>query len=125
MSGSITLFDQDQKWGARRAQHGCMLTLEDCIALCGLTEEEVWAIAEHEHIPEIAATELGNYLVNSPDGEQCIKSMIRDDIAHAGACGNRERELALRLVLRNFVLQHPRCDERKRAQLGPLERRRS
>ena len=35
-----------------------MLSLEDCIALCGLTEDEVLAIAEHEHIPEIAATEL-------------------------------------------------------------------
>ena len=25
-----------------------MITLEDCIAFCGLTEEEVLAIAEHE-----------------------------------------------------------------------------
>jgi len=32
-----------------------MITLEDCIALCGLTEEEVLAIAEHEHVPEMAA----------------------------------------------------------------------
>jgi hypothetical protein len=31
-----------------------MITLEDCVALCGLTEEEVFAIAEHEHMPEIA-----------------------------------------------------------------------
>ena len=28
-----------------------MITLEDCIGLCGLTEEEVLAIAEHEHSP--------------------------------------------------------------------------
>jgi hypothetical protein len=35
-----------------------MITLEDCIGLCGLTEEEVLAIAEHEHLPEIAATAL-------------------------------------------------------------------
>jgi hypothetical protein len=33
-----------------------MLTLEDCVAFCGLTEEEVLAVAEHEHMPEIAAT---------------------------------------------------------------------
>ena len=26
-----------------------------CVGLCGLTEEEVLAIAEHEHLPEIAA----------------------------------------------------------------------
>ena len=100
-----------------------MLTLEDCIALCGLSEDEVLAIAEHEHIPEIAAAELANYLVNCPDGELCIKAMIRDDIAHARASGNRERALALKLLLRNFVLQHPRCEERHRAELHQPERR--
>jgi hypothetical protein len=100
-----------------------MLTLEDCIGLCGLTAEEVRAIAAHEQIPEIAATELANYLVNAPDGELCIKSMIRDDIAHAADCGNQERELALKLVLRNFVLQHPGCEERHRRELHLPERR--
>jgi hypothetical protein len=100
-----------------------MLTLEDCIGLCGLTEEEVRAIAQHEHIPEIAATELGNYLVNAPDGELCIKAMIRDDISHAAACANRDRAIALKLVLRNFVLQHPRCEERHRRELRLPERR--
>ncbi len=100
-----------------------MLTLEDCIALCGLTEEEVRAIAAHEHIPEIAAAEFGNYMVNSPDGELCIKAMIRDDIAHAAACADRQRELALKLVLRNFILQHPSCEERHRRVLQLPERR--
>ncbi len=100
-----------------------MLTLEDCIGLCGLSEEEVRAIAEHEHIPEIAAAELGNYLVSSPDGELCIKAMIRDDMAHARACANAERELALRFLMRNFILQHPRCEDRHRDELHRLERR--
>jgi len=100
-----------------------MLTLEDCIALCDLTEAEVLAIAEHENIPEIAAAEFGNYLVQSSDGELCIKSMIKDDIAAAAARGEREHVLALKLVLRDFVLQHPRCDERQRAELPSIERR--
>ena len=38
-----------------------MITIEDCIAMCGLTQDEVLAIAEHEHIPEIAAAALGQY----------------------------------------------------------------
>ena len=42
-----------------------MITLEDCIGLCGLTEEEVLAIAEHEYLPETAAA-LARYL--------CLKS---------------------------------------------------
>jgi hypothetical protein len=29
-----------------------MIRLEDCIALFGLTEVQVLAIAEHEHLPE-------------------------------------------------------------------------
>ena len=100
-----------------------MLTLEDCISLCGLSEDEVLAIAEHEHIPEIAAIELGNYLVTSPDGESCIRGMIRDDIAHAVNTGHRDRALALKLVLRNYILSHPRCDERCRRRLHLPERR--
>ena len=100
-----------------------MLCLEDCLALCDLSEEEVLAIAEHEHIPEMAAVELGNYLVHTTEGELRIKSIIRDDIARARQRGDRNRELALRLLLRNFVLNHPHCEERHRAQLQALERR--
>jgi len=106
-----------------RRKEDRMLSLEDCIALCDLTEDEVLAIAEHEHIPEIAATELGNYLVRLPDGELCIKAMIRDDIASAAAQGDRLRELTLKMVMRNFVVQHPRCDERQRRELHLPERR--
>ena len=94
-----------------------MLSLEDCLALCELSEEEVLAIAHHERLPEIAAAELGNYLVHTPEGEMRIKTIIRDDIAEACACGDRKRELALKLMLRNFVLQHPNCEERHRKRL--------
>ena len=58
-----------------------MLTVEDCVGLCDLSEEEVLAIANHEHIPEVAAAELGDYLVHTPDGELSIRGMIREDIA--------------------------------------------
>ena len=94
-----------------------MLTLEDCLGLCELNEQEVLAIAHHEHIPEIVAVELGNYLVHTPEGELRIKAIIRDDIAEACTRGDRACELALKLVLRNFVLQHPACDERCRARV--------
>ena len=100
-----------------------VLTLEDCLALCGLSEEEVLAIAEHEHVPEVAAAELGNYLARTPDGELAIKAMIRDDLAAARARGDTPHAAALKLVLRNFVLQHPRCEARHRALLHSPERR--
>jgi hypothetical protein len=91
--------------------------------LCDLSEEEVLAIAEHEHIPELAAVELGNYLVHTPEGERCIKAMIRDDIEAAIGRGDHRHAAALRLVLRNFVLDHLRCDERIRRELRGVERR--
>ncbi len=43
-----------------------MLTYEDCVGLTDLTEEEIEAIAQHEHLPEIIAAELGCYLVHDP-----------------------------------------------------------
>jgi len=100
-----------------------MLSLEDCIGLCGLTEAEVRAIAQHEHIPEIAAAELGNYLASSRDGELCIKEMMRDHIMLATERSDIERALGLKLLLRNFILHHPRCEERHRRSLQLPERR--
>jgi hypothetical protein len=83
-----------------------MLTWEDCVALCDLTEGEIQAIAEHEHIPLLAAVELGNYLVRLPHGPPRISRMIIDDIKTARECGDRPEELKLRAVLRHFVEQH-------------------
>jgi hypothetical protein len=47
---------------ARRTRS--MITLEDRIGLCGLTEEEVLAVAEHEHLPQVAATAFAQYLLS-------------------------------------------------------------
>lgn len=80
-----------------------MLTLEDCLCLCELTEAEIKAIAAHEHIPEIAAAEMGEYLMHRPGGPPLIKDMIRDDIEAAGARGDAQEVLRLKLVLRHFV----------------------
>jgi hypothetical protein len=99
------------------------LTFEDCLGLCELNEQEVLAIAEHEHIPAIAAVELGNYLVHTAPGEQRIKAMIRDDIARAAASGDRLRVLALKSIIRDYILKHPGCEARQRAALTARERR--
>jgi hypothetical protein len=55
-----------------------MIALEDCIALCGLTEEEVLALAEHEHLPEIVACALGDYLLHQEHGPERVRDMIVD-----------------------------------------------
>ena len=84
-----------------------MLTLEDCIALCDLTEEEVAAIAEHEHIPMMVAAELGNYLVHSPEGVPMIRGFIVDDLEAAKARGDTKHVTLLKLVLWHFIQTHP------------------
>ncbi len=83
-----------------------MLTWEDCVALCGLTEEDIRAIAQHEHLPLMAAVELGHYLVRTPHGAPRISRMIVDDIKAARAAGDRLEELKLTAVLNHFIEQH-------------------
>lgn len=83
-----------------------MLTLQDCIELSDLTEEEILAIAEHEHIPEMVAVELGNYLVHTPTGEVTIRRMIADDIAHAQETGNSKHAAVLKRVLKHYLEHH-------------------
>ena len=83
-----------------------MLTLQDCLELCELTEDEVLAIAEHEHLTEMAALELGNYLVHTPEGERRIKTMIAEDIDAARERGAIGHAAMLKLVLRRFVETH-------------------
>ena len=83
-----------------------MLTLQDCIELSDLTEEEILAISEHEHIPEMVAVELGCYLVHTSSGEKKIKRMILDDIAHAKETGNLKHAAVLKGVLKHYVENH-------------------
>jgi hypothetical protein len=100
-----------------------MLELEDIIALCGLTEEEVLAVGHHENLTEIAAAQLGNYLLRTPEGELRIKRIIKDDIEQALAAADLKRVIALKLALRGYVCAHPGCDERRRTELSALDRR--
>ena len=84
-----------------------MITLEDCIGMCGLTEEEVLAIAEHEHLPEVAATALAHYLLSREHGSEEIRDMIVDDIREAQWSDNKEHVLTLLHVLHHFLITHP------------------
>ena len=84
-----------------------MISLEDCIGLCGLTEAEVLAIAEHEHIPEIAAAALASYLLHERHGSEKIRDMIRDDIRDALDRKDTAHASELVAALRHFMADHP------------------
>jgi DNA repair protein RadC len=91
-----------------------MITLEDCIAFCGLTEEEVLAIAEHEQMPVAAACALAECLLNQKHGLEKIRDMIVEDVRAAQARGDREHVRALLHVLRHFLKAHPEARPRRR-----------
>ena len=71
-----------------------MVTLEDCIALCGLTEDEV---------SEMAVTLLGSYLPEHEHGIDKVRDRIIDDIRQAQFYGDRENVLTLLHVLHHFL----------------------
>jgi hypothetical protein len=83
-----------------------MLTVEDCIGLVNLPEEVIDAIAEHEHLPEVVAAELAEYLIESPDGVPRIKAMISDDIQHAVEHKRFSHAAKLIGVLNRFIEEH-------------------
>jgi hypothetical protein len=84
-----------------------MLTLKDCVALSELSDDEVHLIAEHEHIPEIVAAELGNELLHSADGVTTIKAYRLDCVEHARRAGDPARAEVLHAIYRRFEASHP------------------
>jgi hypothetical protein len=84
-----------------------MITLDDCVALCGLTNDEVRALAEHEHIPDMAAAALGQCLLAQLGGCQIVRDMIADDIRWARERGDEKHADELALTLKQFVNSHP------------------
>jgi hypothetical protein len=84
-----------------------MISLEDCIGLCGLDEDEVAAISEHERISDIAAAALADYLLKRPHGSETVRTMIIDDIHTALDEGRVRHAAELFMALRHFLEHHP------------------
>ena len=88
-----------------------MLSFEDCVGLSDLDEEEIAAIAEHEHVPEIVAAEMGCWLVHDPKGEARIEHIIEDDIEAARRLGHPQEAQHWKEVLDHFATNHPHALE--------------
>ena len=83
-----------------------MITLEDCIAFCGLTEEVVLVIAEHERIPEIVAAGLASSMLSVENGTEKVRNMIVDSIRQAQHYGDGNDVRRLLHVLHHFLKVH-------------------
>jgi len=89
-----------------------MLTYEDCVSLADLEKDEIEAIAQHEHMPEIVAAELGCCLIHDPKGLSQIRQIILDDIENAYRHGHPEEARHWKQVLEYFNANYPafECD---------------
>ena len=80
-----------------------MLTLQDCIDLAGIDRDMIDAIVEHEHVPEIVAVELADYLVHCDDAIPRVRRIILDDIEVARRHGDLAKVQRLETAMRHFV----------------------
>ena len=91
-----------------------MIRMEDCIAMCGLDEDQVLAIAEHEHVPEIVAAGLAQYMLRSSQGSVAIRNMIIDDVRRAQQRVDKPHVQHLLQVLHHYLRDHPEARPPKR-----------
>ena len=91
-----------------------MISLVDCIAMCGLDEDQVLAIAEHEHVPEIVAAGLAQYMLRSSQGSVAIANMIIDDVRCAQQRVDKPHVQHLLHVLHHYLRDHPEARPPKR-----------
>ena len=80
-----------------------MLTWEDCLGCCDVEEDLIDAVAEHEHLPEMLALEMANYLVHTAEGGPRLKQIILDDIDAARARGDLVHAAKLVATMRHFI----------------------
>ena len=80
-----------------------MITLDECIEMSGLTRDEIAAICEHEHIPEIAAAAFAYYKLHEATGVEELRAIIRDDIRAALERGDKAHAASLLETLRHFM----------------------
>jgi S-ribosylhomocysteine lyase LuxS involved in autoinducer biosynthesis len=84
-----------------------MISKDDILDMCDLDRDEIEAIAEHEHIPDVAAAALGDYLIHQVHGAERVRDMIVDDIRTAIERQDRGHASSLYMALQHFLTEHP------------------
>ena len=84
-----------------------MINENDILDMTCLSREQIAAIAVHEHLDEVAAAELGEYLMHIHHGPQKVQQMICEDIAEALHRDDLDDARALYKALKAFLTEHP------------------
>lgn len=89
-----------------------MLSLDQCIDLCGLNAEEVELLAEHENVPEIVAAQLACQWLQTPQGVERIQCALLDRLERARCGGDHRRVGKIEETVVQFVKRHPAISTR-------------
>lgn len=84
-----------------------MLSLGDCVGMCGLNEDELQVLADHEHLPMVVAAELAAGMLQTPKGIWQIRHFMFKALEASVARHDAERERHLRAVISHFTSSHP------------------
>ena len=83
-----------------------MISLDDIEDMTCLTRDEIDALAEHEHVPDLTAALMGEYLMHQPKGPQAVQQMICEDIRAALHADDVPHAKTLFTTLRRYVDAH-------------------
>jgi hypothetical protein len=84
-----------------------MISLHECIEFSDLTDDEVAAIADHEHLPYASAAQIACGLAQSEEGTRVLRCLLTDALCDAEACGRKDRLQLARRALNQFCANHP------------------
>ncbi|HTY04463.1 MAG TPA: hypothetical protein VMC81_12125 [Rhodocyclaceae bacterium] len=84
-----------------------MVSLNECIGMCGLHEDEVALVAEHEHLPLVVAAELAQTLLQTPSGLHRLHDIFHDCMATQAARRDSARQRELARIYAAFRERHP------------------
>jgi len=84
-----------------------MLSIHDCQGMCGLTEDELQVLADHEHLPLIVASELAATLLRTPRGTWQVRNCLLDELEKSVARKELDKAKRLERVISGFISAHP------------------
>lgn len=86
-----------------------MLTIQDCIAFSGLTQEQLEAVAHHQHLPDVVAAEWAETMLEDERGVRRIEAALYEEVAHARCRHDPDCMRRYQRALEDFLRDHPRA----------------
>jgi hypothetical protein len=84
-----------------------MVSLDECIGMSGLSEDEIAVVAEQEHVPPVVAAEMASSLLSSPRGILKLHDIFRDRLAALAERRETQRERAISRLYAHFRARYP------------------